>query len=101
MNGIANLIIILFPTSEKLREMTNFGILFNFPLFGNNQHYVKLDIEESVPTKAITPIKTIAHFDFQLSTLNFQLTINSQLKNIHRNHRTSLSIGNGIVMVLR
>ena len=38
---VAKVIIILVLASEKLMEMANFSILFNFPLFENNQHYVK------------------------------------------------------------
>lgn len=37
----ANVIIILVFANEKLVEMSNFGVLFVFALFGNNQHYVK------------------------------------------------------------
>jgi hypothetical protein len=37
----AKVIIILVLASEKLREMTNFVSVSEFPLFENNQHYVK------------------------------------------------------------
>ena len=38
---VAKVIIILVLASEKLMEMSNFGIVFNLPLFENNTYYVK------------------------------------------------------------
>ena len=42
----------------------------------------------------------LSTFNYQLSTDSQLYTFNSQLKNIHRYHRTSLGISDSIVMVL-
>jgi hypothetical protein len=52
LNGNAKVIIILVSTSEKLRKMANFVVVFKITLFENNQHYVKFDMAESIPTIA-------------------------------------------------
>ena len=67
---LAKVIIILVLASEKLMEMANFVSVSEIPLFENNTYYVKYMIEQSslsIKTKQL------------LKTLNFQLTLNTQL----------------------
>ena len=71
-------------------EMANFVFVSEIPLFENNTYYVKYVIWQSSLS-----IQTI------LKTLHLLQTLNSKLKNIHRNHSTSLGISNSIMVIFR
>ena len=72
--------------------MSNFGVIFDFSLFGNNVYYVKLKILPYSKSHFL-PANLLQHWKEIGGLL--------PLENIHRNHRASLSIGHGIMVVLR